>query len=152
MCFYQDDNPESGTLIDTGQDRAKKLEVMCTRFEDILEEYGTGPIDLLKIDIEGAEKMLFDSTSNRTLARATQITIEFHDHLMKPAALQSIIQRLESLGFLYINFAGGPDHADCLFLNVRTLLAAFHVRATLYVLCLKTYFALRRWHTRGDER
>jgi FkbM family methyltransferase len=36
-------------------------------------------VDLLKIDIEGAEEAVFNSTRDATLCNIKQITIEFHD-------------------------------------------------------------------------
>ena len=65
-------------------------------------------VDLLKVDIEGAEDLLFDSTSDYTLRRIYQITIEFHDSI--PGSISSdkverIWRRLESLGFYCIPFS-----------------------------------------------
>ena len=144
VTLYRTIDSEAGSLIDTGQSEASRVRVAGRRLDDLLAENRIGRIDLLKIDIEGAEEMLFDSIKDRTLYDVSQITIEFHDHLVERTSIESIIRRLESLGFLYINFAGGPDHADCLFLNLRALISKGHFRPILYVLVLKSYFALRR--------
>jgi phenylalanyl-tRNA synthetase beta subunit len=60
------------------------------------------------VDIEGSEDLLFDSTSDYTLRRIHQITIEFHDFI--PGSISSdktarISRRLESLGFYCIPFS-----------------------------------------------
>jgi Methyltransferase FkbM domain len=41
-----------------------------------------GPVELLKIDTEGAEGDVLEGASSATLARIRQVTIEYHDHLV----------------------------------------------------------------------
>ncbi len=74
-------------------------------------------IDLMKVDIEGAELAMFASASDEDLCRCTQITVEFHDFLYpeQSAQVESIKRRLGSLGFRVINFS--LDNTDVLFVN-----------------------------------
>lgn len=54
-----------------------------------------GPIDLLKIDTEGAEADILEGASSDTLKQIKQIVLEYHDHLC-PSALercQRVLQR-----------------------------------------------------------
>lgn len=48
---------------------------------DILEEFQFPEIDLLKIDIEGAERELFENNYESWLSKTNIITIELHDFL-----------------------------------------------------------------------
>lgn len=55
-------------------------EVRAITVEDILERYALQRIDLLKIDIEGAELELFSAGDLTWLDRVDCIAIELHDH------------------------------------------------------------------------
>jgi FkbM family methyltransferase len=58
-------------------------------------------IDLVKLDVEGAELDVLESTSEQTLARIQQLTVEFHQFLhpeMQPR-IENIKRRLRRLGF-----------------------------------------------------
>jgi FkbM family methyltransferase len=84
-------------------------------------------IDLLKIDIEGAEIELIDSCSEMELKSCSQITVEFHDFLypdMRPA-VERIRERIGDLGFWVIPFS--LDNSDVLFLNRDSGVAAAEI-------------------------
>ena len=49
--------------------------------EKFCQEREIKAIDLLKVDIEGAELELFENFSIEFLEKIRQVTIEFHDHL-----------------------------------------------------------------------
>ncbi len=80
-------------------------------------------VDLLKIDIEGAEEAVFNSTSDTTLCNVKQITIEFHDFLpgsISTEEVNKITNRLKRLGFICIPFSylfPDMDTCDFLFIN-----------------------------------
>ncbi len=46
--------------------------------ESILDEHSLDTVDLLKVDCEGAEYEILESTSAKTLARVRKICVEFH--------------------------------------------------------------------------
>jgi hypothetical protein len=84
-----------------------------------MRRLGITRIDLLKLDIEGAEFDLIAATPNQILQRINQITVEFHD--FKPAfrnreLFENARARLESIGFDCGNMAF-RTHGDVLFLN-----------------------------------
>lgn len=141
--FYPSADPEAGSILPNATQHAPPYKVPSKRLETILKDLQLSEVDLIKVDIEGAEQAMFDSTSDQVFKTATQITVEFHDCLIGSAKVKQIIRRLESLGFLYLNFAGGKYHADCLFLNKRKLLSPRHLSALLYMKLLKTYLAIR---------
>jgi len=88
---------------------------------------GTNRIDLLKIDIEGAEIDLFDSCSDQELQTVMQITVEFHEFLYpeQAPAVKRIIERLDRIGFWVLPFS--LDNTNVLFVNRATGLGAAEV-------------------------
>jgi len=74
-------------------------------------------VDLMKVDIEGAEVEMFSAASDADLLRCTQITVEFHDFVYpeQRRQVESVKRRLRSLGFWVINFS--LDNTDVLFVN-----------------------------------
>jgi FkbM family methyltransferase len=83
----------------------------------VLSLLGIDRIDLLKVDIEGAELEMFASASDADLRKCIQITVEFHDFLYPEQRphVESIKQRLRALGFWVIEFS--LDNTDVLFVN-----------------------------------
>ena len=86
--------------------------------ESFLKNQNIERVDLLKIDIEGAETALFDSTSDETLRAIGQITIEFHDFVSSEMApdVERIKARLIGLGFACVVMTR-HFHGDVLFIN-----------------------------------
>jgi FkbM family methyltransferase len=77
-------------------------------------------VDLLKVDIEGAEIQLFNSCKDEELRDIGQITVEFHDFLyedQRDSVLQ-IKKRLADIGFWVLPFS--LDNTNVLFLNRAT--------------------------------
>lgn len=87
---------------------------------------GGDVIDVLKMDIEGAELEAFEAAGDATLARIAQMTVEFHCHpsfgLGGKARVEALLARLRTRGFLTIDFSGGT-RMDVLILN-RALISA----------------------------
>lgn len=101
-------------------DRAT-LWVECVTLEEFLSRFHLSHVDLLKVDIEGAEIGLFREANDDTIKKIGQITIEFHDFLFPEMRneVEEVIKEIEGLGFWRINFS--LDNTDVLFLN-KTLL------------------------------
>ncbi|OGN33166.1 MAG: hypothetical protein A3I39_03000 [Candidatus Yanofskybacteria bacterium RIFCSPLOWO2_02_FULL_47_9b] len=68
---------------------------------DRLSDYISGPIDFLKVDIEGAEfDVLEDLSENNKLADISQIQFEYHYHpKFFPKPLSEILEILKQAGF-----------------------------------------------------
>jgi len=84
-----------------------------------IESQGIDTVDLLKIDIEGAETGLLKTIDNDTLSRIKQITVEFHDFLPyfdQKEDIRTIKHRLDNFGFECIRYTM-RYHADVLFIN-----------------------------------
>ena len=102
-------------LVTEGRPRE---EVPGTTLDAFFRQIGAAQVDLLKVDIEGAEIELFDSAPDQLLAAIAQITVEFHDFL-DPSLTEPVLRikrRLCDLGFHCIVFTQ-RFHGDVLFLN-----------------------------------
>jgi FkbM family methyltransferase len=103
----------------------------------LVEQQLVGRVSLLKVDIEGAEKQLFASTSDDTLRSLPQISIEFHDFV--PGSpdrpfVTATIERLRGLGFFFLPYSylmPGAEHADVLFIQPKKCGLLFGDRAWL---------------------
>lgn len=98
----------------------REIVVRTMRLDELARHYGLSRIDLLKIDIEGAEVALFGSLPDAFFQRIGQIAIEFHDFcgLVPREDVARIVKRFQSLGFLSINFSkASHGHKDHLFVN-----------------------------------
>lgn len=113
-------NPEGNTIIGAPADGSGgSVTVEGVTLETFMARAGIGVVDLLKVDIEGAEVGLFEAASDEVLSNITQITVEFHDFV--PGAVSAdevakIKKRLQGLGFYVIQFSRSTN-ADVLFIN-----------------------------------
>ena len=73
------------------------ISVQSQSLNSILSEFEE--IDLLKIDIEGAEYSLFEKTEDGLLNRAKNIILEFHDNI--DGRVDQLTDKLTSAGFRY---------------------------------------------------
>lgn len=77
-------------------------------------------VDLVKMDIEGAEIDLFNRSSDEELQSLMQITVEFHDFIYpeQSPSVAAIRKRMESIGFWVLPFS--LDNTNVLFVNRKT--------------------------------
>jgi len=85
-----------------------------------IEQHVSGPVSLIKMDIEGAEVQVLDSLADELLVSIPQISVEFHDfcNVTPPDTVKRIATRLQTLGFYYLRMSG-VGHQDTLFVNRR---------------------------------
>jgi FkbM family methyltransferase len=98
------------------------VEVPGKRLKSFILENRLDRIDLLKVDIEGSEVAMFDSTRDETFWTIRQIAIEFHDFL-DPAQLPQvlrIVRRMRKVGFTILPFSS-HDWREVLMLNMARL-------------------------------
>ena len=90
------------------------------RLETFVARAGIRRIDLLKVDIEGAEGYLFDSLGDGQIQEIRQISLEFHDFNGKlPATeVKRITEKLVRLGFEPLKMSVFTN-GDTLFVNRR---------------------------------
>lgn len=68
--------------------------------QEIMEQFELSTIDLLKIDIEGAEKELFAANYEAWLPKVKCIVIELHDNL-KPGTSRCVFRTLDRYNFSF---------------------------------------------------
>jgi FkbM family methyltransferase len=77
-------------------------------------------IDIIKMDIEGAEIDALSNLASDFLDNVGQITVEFHDFIRKDdlPRIREVISRLKKCGFFCIRFSY-HDYADVLCINTK---------------------------------
>ena len=98
----------------------KSVVVPLITVDDIITTYfgndATEPIDVCKMDIEGAEYEVLPSETCKQLKRAKFFIIEIHKH---PDALQ-LVETIKSIGFSEVTDKGSSNGDVHLFKNVDT--------------------------------
>ena len=119
-------NPEANSVHACIAEKFGSRGTIVTRLstlDDFLREEGLDGVDLLKLDIEGAEIAVLEAASDETLARVGQISVEFHDFLdgfQERSAIAALRRRLRRAGFLCLVMSRpSGDHSDTLFINRR---------------------------------
>lgn len=87
-----------GGRIALNQDGHHTLRIETVRLKDFLQEK---PVDLLKMDIEGAELTVLNDCREE-LHHVKRVFIEYHSFTGEPQDLDSILQILKDAGFRYI--------------------------------------------------
>ncbi|MDI9640284.1 FkbM family methyltransferase [Geitlerinema splendidum] len=122
ITIYISDNPEANTIKEVAHQswcNDGAIEVEGITFETFIKRYNIPSIDVLKIDIEGAELELFKGMSDEALKGVKQIAVEFHDFIEAfdcTQEVKEIKERLISLGFLCI-IPLRKLNVDVLFIN-----------------------------------
>ena len=91
----------SGSFINQiNVNEMETIEVYLKSFKDITSEFGHQTIDILKMDIEGAEYLVLDDILNSDI-QINQILIEFHDRFFADGRDRTIaaINKLNVSGF-----------------------------------------------------
>jgi FkbM family methyltransferase len=135
--LHVSENPEATGLFDAGF-ATTSVEVETISLATLMQRLDIAKIDILKLDIEGAEFDLIASTPNQILQRIDQIAVEFHD--FKPAfrgrgLFENARARLQSMGFDCCNMAF-RTHGDVLFLN-RTRLRLIARQRIYFQFCAR---------------
>jgi FkbM family methyltransferase len=101
------------------------VEVPGSTIETIVPLINVTSIDLLKLDIEGAEIEVIETASPEFFTQIPQIAVEFHaflDKSKKSAAIKSI-KTIESVGFASFDFS--MNLGNVLFVNRRFYRTSF---------------------------
>jgi FkbM family methyltransferase len=97
-----DANDQSSTIMPGGSTATTgTVEVPALTMGEVLAGVGDGRVDLVKLDIEGAELEVLAAMTDAELGRIDQFTIEFHDSqdLTPPAAIRRTCRDLKRAGF-----------------------------------------------------
>ena len=106
--YWKEDNPLVNSLDINGsefstQDNPNSKTVKTTTLETLINNLNWGKIDLLKIDIEGSEWDVINKTPDDVFQSIDKILLEYH---WPKGRLQSVISRLQSLGFKHMFESG----------------------------------------------
>jgi len=102
-----EDHTSSSVVARDVPNRKGSVVVPGMTFQSFLLAGKIDAVDLLKVDIEGAEVVLFESLPDAAILALPQITIEFHDDhgFITRRQFTDIHRRLTVLGFTGIQFA-----------------------------------------------
>jgi FkbM family methyltransferase len=92
----------------------------CFKLDTLLDNAGFSTVDILKIDIEGAELQVFSEGAESWLPRVGMIIIETHDRFQAGSeqavrqAIASLFEELPSIGEnLFFRRIGGVNAGQC---------------------------------------
>jgi FkbM family methyltransferase len=139
--FFISDNLEASSVSPNFQALwgvHRQTVVQGITFRTLLKELAltNKTIEILKVDIEGAELDLIESLADSDVRTVKQITVEFHDWLNKDlhAGTLAAIEKLAALGFA--SYTVTPHHnaaVEMLFLNRRLVDLDFKQQLNLWV-------------------
>jgi FkbM family methyltransferase len=125
------------------------LQVKQRGFASYVKENKINEIELLKLDIEGAEIDLLTNTDPETLLKCKQITVEFHDFLYRKdiPLIKKTLTRLRSIGFWVVCFSF-HTFGNVLFVNKKsapiTSIQKMHILVkTKYGSALKRFLRIK---------
>ena len=99
---------------------AETRQVRASTIESLITDVGAQRIDLLKMDIEGAEVAALRTISSSALRSVGQITVEFHSAPIFGFGLEREVEEVVDLmrrhDFVCLDFSGG-SRLDVLFIN-----------------------------------
>jgi FkbM family methyltransferase len=111
--YWKEDNPLVNSLDIDGSEFSTHVNpnsktVKTTTLETLINNLNWDKTDLLKIDIEGSEWDVINTTPDDTFQSIDKILLEYH---WPKDRLQSVISRFQSLGFKHM-FESGCDGSE----------------------------------------
>jgi len=112
VSFNPPSNPDhvSHTILDRVETKGKSIEVEVKKLKTIMDEIGHKKIDLLKMDIEGAEYQVIDDIIKSDI-RPDQLLIEFHHRFSSVGIEKSkaAIEALNNAGYLVFSVSDNGE-------------------------------------------
>ena len=96
---------------------ADRITVGCTTLSEILHDRALETVDLLKVDVEGAEYELIYATPMADLERIAEIRLEVHDLDRHDRNAAALMRFLEGRGFAVTRHAPGVGGTQTLWLR-----------------------------------
>jgi FkbM family methyltransferase len=147
VTFVRSMEPESSSVFkewSAAYGITDQVEVPGIEFSKVIRELG-GRVDLVKLDVEGAEIGVLQSASASDLASCGQLTVEFHDR--RPPFTRSdvdrVCRRLRSEGYGIVN-ANWPYVNDVLFVNLKSMPAVRRMGFRCRMALANVLFIIRR--------
>jgi FkbM family methyltransferase len=124
LVFYESLENVSGSVladhVNVRRDETLTYEIETVGIDGLFDLLGVAWIDLLKLDIEGAEYSALASAMPQSLARIGQMIVEFHDHCVSrywPWHTRRLMRKLRTAGFSVYS----RDGINCLFFRSSML-------------------------------
>lgn len=107
VCFSE--TPNQQTVV-----------VQSIKLDQFCRENSITRIDLIKLDVEGAELEILTNLPEAFLRNIGQITVEFHDFIQKAdePRIRNVIFKMRKSGFFCIKFSH-YDYSDVLCINTK---------------------------------
>lgn len=124
--FVNAGDSEASSLTPVQTAELECVKIQAITLADLLAQRDVREVDLLKIDIEGAEVDLLLHCDPEVLGRVKQICVEFHIFLYGEhrSLVEDIVRRMHAIGFHVVDFS--RNFEDVLFINKRFVpLSAF---------------------------
>jgi len=124
VVFTLSTNPESSSIFRESAAAcgiADQVDVPAIDLSHVIAELD-GRVDLVKVDIEGAEVGILQTASASDLASCSQLTVEFHTKCppITRRDVDRVCQRMRCEGYGIVN-ANWPYLDDVLFVNLRRI-------------------------------
>lgn len=103
--FHESKQNESGSLLpehtNIRNDDINHYEVESVTLRELVRRLGRTSVDILKLDLEGAEYGLFDDMTEADLLPFGQIFLECHHHCTSHTELETkqLVRRIKNFGF-----------------------------------------------------
>ena len=147
VAFTRSTNAEASTIFSewaAAYGIADRVDVPAVDLSHVTGELG-GRVDLVKLDVEGAEIDVLQTASTTDLASCGQLTVEFH-HNRPPITrrdIERVCERLRCEGYAVVN-ANWPYVDDVLFVNVKTMPVFRGMAFRCRVMLANVLFIIRR--------
>ena len=99
-CKLIVEHSKTGEWGFTVKESEENVDVEAIRVQDIIKQFKIERIDILKVDIEGAEVEVFDNNADEWLDKVKMCVIEFHER-KRPGCSKMIIDKMKKNGFTY---------------------------------------------------
>jgi hypothetical protein len=120
------------------------VKVPAVEFSEAIKRLG-GRLDLIKMDVEGAEIGILENASVSDLASCGQMTVEFHDKRppFTRRDVDRVCRRMRAEGYAIV-MANWPKFDDVLFVNLKSVPAAKRIAVRSRVMVANALFIVRR--------
>ncbi|PXF56040.1 MAG: hypothetical protein C4B57_00895 [Deltaproteobacteria bacterium] len=121
----------------------ESIVVESIKLDEFCRENSITRVDLIKLDVEGAEIEILTNLPEEFLRNIGQITVEFHDFIQKAdqPRIRNVISKLRNSGFFCVKFSH-HDYSDVLCINTKIYSIVWW--QILYIYIIKYFNGLLR--------
>jgi len=147
VTFTRSTNPEASSIFkewSAAYGIADQVDVPAINLSNVIRKLG-GRVDLVKVDVEGAEIGMLQSASVSDLASCGQLTVEFHDRRppLTGRDVDDVCRRMRAEGYLIVK-PNWPSGDDVLFVNLKSMRTIKRIEFRCRVALANALFIIRR--------